>query len=110
MKITVDMNIAQILKGRLDNEAKLFLANTAYKLMNDYIPMDTGSLAQTVDITPDYLHFKVPYAERMYEGDHLNFRKDKHPLATARWDKAMMDARGKELVKTVQNYMDKRGP
>ena len=109
MKVKVDLDIAQIIKGRLDDEAKLFLANTAYKLMNDYIPMDTGSLAQTVDLTPEYLHFKVPYAEKMYEGDQFHFRKDKHPLATAHWDKAMMDARGDKLRQTMQNYMDKRG-
>ena len=109
MKVKVDLDIAQIIKGRLDDEAKLFLTNTAYKLMNDYIPMDTGNLAWTVDITPEYLHFKVPYAEKMYEGDQLHFRKDDHSLATAHWDKAMMDARGDKLRQTMQKYMDKRG-
>lgn len=108
MKVDVKIDIKGITDRVLDEKARLFLSNTAFKLMDDYVPMDTGTLAQTVEVTPEYVHYKAPYAEKVYEGVEFNFSHEKHPLATAKWYDAMMEAREKKLLQTMQNYFDKK--
>lgn len=86
----------------------LFYANTAYKKMYDYIPYETGALADTVDISATAseakIDFKTPYARRLYYGKSFNFSTEKHALATAEWDKAMMKAKAQELANEVNEY------
>lgn len=117
MKIDVSIDVPEIVEKLLDDKAKLFFSNTAYKLMNDYVPFYTGTLSQTVDQPPDgvsgtaevkpgLIHYKAPYAQRVYELVGANFNKEKHPLATARWYHAMMESRKEKLVQTMQNYFE----
>lgn len=40
-------------------------------------------------------------------GRKLEYQKFRHPLATSHWDKAMMTARGDDLVTAVQNYVNR---
>ena len=96
------------IKGLFDNEAMTFVHSTYHKLMYDYIPFDTGTLADSVDITPEYVHFKQPYAKKQYTGDNFNFSKEKHPLACARWDKQALTARREQFEKSIQNHMKKK--
>lgn len=92
----------------INQKLNLFMANTAMRLMNPFVPMDTGALSQTVETKADnergIVHYLVPYAHRQYNGESFNFSKEKHPLATHHWDKAMLIAKRNELVKTVDNY------
>lgn len=106
--VKVDVDLLRSCNARLTGETKLFAANEAFRLMTPYVPMDTGMLSQTVDIQPGEVHYKVPYAHKQYTGDNFHFSREKHPLATARWDEAMMAARGKDLAKAVEAYI-KRG-
>ena len=105
----MNINSAKICGRVLDRRAKLFAANTAYKLMFDYIPFVSGTLAESVNIydegTAGVIHFTQPYAHRMYKGKNFNFTKDKHPLATAEWDKAAMKTKKQALISSVQNYL-----
>lgn len=87
---------------------KVYSNTRLHAYCSPYVPMDTGMLDQTVDITKDYVHYKVPYAHRMYEGDGLNFSKDKHPLATAHWDNAMKVAKGQQLADDITAYIKRK--
>lgn len=108
MGFTIDLKKDQIKARITSDKVLLFAANEAQRLITPYMPMDTGSLMNTRVITPGLIHYKVPYAARCYYDTHLNFQKTHHPLATAKWDKAMMAARGKELGDAVTAFL-KRG-
>ncbi len=76
-----------------------------WRLCSKYVPMRTGYLMEYVEITPKYLRYIAPYAARMYYGINFHFRRDKHPLATAMWDKAAMQTQRDKLVRSVSAYM-----
>lgn len=92
----------------------LEMAQAAYRIMIPWVPMDTGMLYQTVNITSDdeagYIEYKQPYAEKMFEGINpdtgrpYHYSTDNHPLATSHWDEAAMIAKGDELTKEVSAY------
>ena len=96
---------------RLDNDNGLwtFAANTWYKLMEQYTPMDTGTLFKSVLIAPKEIHYVMDYAIPVYNGDHMNFQKTHHLLASAHWDKAAMPTQGPKLVKSLDNYIKAKG-
>ena len=104
----------------ITRQLNLFIAQTAAKLMNPYVPMDSGALSQNYRIeatekenkiiySSPYAHYQY-YGELMlakngstwakrgerkyYSGRRLNYSKQMHPLATDHWDKAMMNAKG----------------
>lgn len=103
--VKVDVDLLQACNARLTERVRLFAANEAFRLMTPYVPMDTGMLSQTVDIQPGEVHYKVPYAHKQYTGDNFRFSKEKHSLATAHWAEAMMEARGDDLARAVENYI-----
>lgn len=90
------------------NDVKTYANTRLHAYCSPYVPMDTGYLDQTVDITPDFVHYKAPYAKKVYEGDGVTFSKDKHPLATAHWDKAMAAAKGDQLAADITAYLKRR--
>ena len=105
----VKINPAKICGRVLDRSAKLFAANTAYKLMFDYIPFVTGTLAESVNIydegTAGVIHFTQPHAHRLYNGTGFNFSTEKHQQATAKWDNAAMKTKKETLLQSIQNYL-----
>lgn len=113
------------------DEAQLFLANEAKKLMEPYVPAMNLVLTRNVRIYVEngkgIVHYQSPYARYQYEGKvmvskrpgvkgsakkvlqpekSLDYTKFRHPLATSHWDKAMMAARRDDLVKAMQNYVE----
>lgn len=90
----------------------LFMANEAQRLMDGYVPMETGMLADNADAYVEggvgKVHYRSPYAHYQYNGDGFNFSKEKHPKATSHWDEAMKKDRGKDLANAVQKFI-KRG-
>ena len=111
MKISVKEvkleNEAKTIRRIIGDGVKVYANTRLHAYCSPYVPMDTGMLDQTVDITKDYVHYKVPYAHRVYEGDGLNFSKDKHPLATSHWDQAMKVAKGQQLADDITAYIKK---
>lgn len=106
--IKVDVDLMRSCNNRLTDSVKQSIADTAFKLMTPYVPMDTGTLAFTVDVNPKEVHYKSNYAYKQYNGVNFNFDKEKHKLATARWDEAMMVADGDKLLKAARKFI-KRG-
>ena len=85
-----------------------YIHTRLHTYMSPYVPMDTGMLDQTVDITPECVHNKVPYAHYQWDGENIHFRKDQHPLATSHWEKAMMVSKGDEFCKDITDYLRKK--
>ena len=114
------------------DQAQLFMANEARRLMHPYVPERNHILVKNVRTYVEngkgIVHYLVPYARFQYHGklmvssktgspwshgeykvqtnQDLNYTK---PTATSYWDKAMMAARGDELVEAVQNYVRMKG-
>lgn len=112
MKITIQdveiKNGAKTIKRILGDDVKTYANTRLHAYCSPYVPMDTGYLDQTVDITADYVHYKAPYAHRIWEGRGMNFSKDQHPLATSHWEQAMAKAKGDQLAKDVTNYLKRK--
>lgn len=82
-----------------------FAAAQWHKLYYPYVPYRTGTLADSVRITPGEIEHYTPYAHRQYVG-HFNFRKDQHPLASCKWDRAAEPMQKPKLIQTLQRYID----
>ena len=75
----------QIADRIFDDAAMTYTHTRLHAYCSDYVPMDSGALDQTVDITPECVHYKQPYARRQWEGKGIKYSTDKHPLATSHW-------------------------
>ena len=90
--------------------AKMFAAATWHKLYTPFVPMDTGNLASNVSYSTEggmgTITHAGPYAAYQYYGSGFNFRRDKHPLASAHWDQAARAAgKADALAKALQGYI-----
>ena len=114
MGFTVRLNkaIRQIIEDAgIRNDTRLFAAGEARRLMYDYVPMDTGALADTAEVSISdedgkaRVFYPQPYAAACYYGETLKFSSEKHQQATAFWDIAMMQSHKTELASCVDGYI-----
>ena len=82
-----------------------FIATSVAKHLDKYVPMRDGTLADTLEIEPFKITYIQPYAEKMYLGEGFNFSKDKHPLATAKWDKVGMQTERDAIVREINRFI-----
>ena len=117
----------------------LFAATEWHRLYTPYVPMDSGSLAQQVTIEPKTITHTSPYAHYQYTGAvygpnipitqggvvvgffskpgvpkhptgaSLTYRKNQHPLASAKWDKAAEPSQKDTLIGRLQAYVNGGG-
>lgn len=83
----------------------LFTAETCARYMDKFIPMDSGMLAQNYTTKPYEVSYNSVYAHKIFFGEGFNFSKEKHPLATARWDRACSSANINAIAKEVSEYI-----
>lgn len=110
----------------------LFMASEAKRLMEPYVPARNMVLSRNVRTYVEdgqgIVHYLSPHAHYQYEGILMVSRitgspwarrgeskvrtnrklvhsKDRHPLATAHWDKAMKAARLRDYISSVQSYI-----
>ena len=109
VKVNVDLKKAGI--SKITDDVKLFAVNDMFRLMSPYVPMESGTLFETVDRSTKGVLYKSIYARYQYNGVNFHFNHDpnKHPLATAKWDKAMLAAHGDKLMRDIQNYINRKG-
>lgn len=84
----------------------IYAASEWHRLYEPYVPMDTGVLKDTVRIRPKEVEHTVPYAQYIYYGEKLNFRRDMHPKASAKWDLAARATQEPKLYSSLQQYID----
>ncbi|OON96007.1 MAG: hypothetical protein ATN36_06590 [Epulopiscium sp. Nele67-Bin005] len=88
IKVKFDINkLDKIKKLAQNQDLKLFANEELYQLSEKYTPCDTTDLVKTTSVSVKGIHYKVPYANNVYYGEHMKFSKDMHSLATAKWDK-----------------------
>lgn len=104
-ELEVDMNIPRIMASLDDPAFGMFAAETWYKLYEDYVPWNSGTLYDTVRLQPWEIDHIVPYANQVYT-TNKHYRRDKHPKATGRWSDAAEPAERDKLERSLQNYID----
>ena len=97
----------------INKNSALFAAGEARKLMHEFVPMDTGALAQNADIfagdeNTGVICYTQPYAGFCYYGDKKIFSRDKHEKATAYWDTAMILSHRGILSGRVKDFIKNR--
>lgn len=105
-----DLNAMELQEELFNSNVRLYANNSLYKYCDEYVPFDTGTLSRDVIVTEEYVEYQQPYAHRIYNGIDFNFKKDKHPLATARWCDVSMEINKDKLARDINNYIKyKRG-
>ncbi len=131
--VKVKMNpTAKIIKDHgLDNNGRVtrFLRDDMDRLMNPYIPFDTGMLRRNKKYPNNYsIKYSSPYAKYQYYGKLMltkngsswaklgekkvstNKELKYHTSGTgAKWEKLMLQRRKNDLIKDVENYIKQGG-
>ena len=84
-----------------NGNTQLFLANTCFRRMHKYVPLDTGALASTVTVKPGSVTYEQPYAHKQYTTNKGKDTRGKY------WDKKMVANEKDQLAKEVENYAKK---
>lgn len=116
MAIIVSIDVSEITRkidAVIDDDAKFFFYNKFYAAMNPYVPADTVTMYDTAEVTSDGIHFIQPYSSAPYfgktrNGGQMQFKTDKHPLATDHWDIATWSAKKGDICDDLQDYINRR--
>lgn len=113
-----------------------FAATEWHRLFKDYVPMNQGVLYNQISIRPKEIEHTAPYAHYQYEGKvygpnypimeggraigffsqtnrakkptgkSLQYSKQFHPKASAKWDQAAAPTQLPKLARELQAYID----
>lgn len=105
--VTLDLDgIPRKVDGiKSDGGLGLFMATEAMRGMSPYVPFRNGYLDASAEAEPFAVTYGTSYAGRMYRGTSLKFSRERHPLATAEWDRAYTAAHGQELARAATAYL-----
>lgn len=125
MKVSVDINTAQIMRERGlagDYSVQKYLASEVARFSDPYVPMQSGFLKNQKQIAADgsELVYIAPYAHYQYYGEVMAGRAPKQytgkeltyhgaPMRGPRWDQRMMADKSADLVRSLQAYIDGGG-
>lgn len=124
MRVTIKPTSELILKLGLEPNGPVqrFFTNTCALHMDKYVPFDTGALAHTSVLSSGNINdgnvfenaivYNQPYARYVYygisrSGKPMNYQTDKHKLAGPYWDERMWSAEKEQVVREVQNYIER---
>lgn len=99
---------SKIRKIANDKGLGTFLAETAAKGMDRFVPWRTGALASSVTVSPFKVTYNAPYAVYVYNGRSVRLTRNQHPLATPHWDRAYDIVDGQKLAKAGTDYLKGR--
>ena len=109
LEVQSNLDIPAYIRAVKDPKMWKFAASVWRRLVEPYVPMQTGTLKDTVDVNGSAgqgeIVYKVPYAHYQYEGQ-FNHRKDMHPKASRQWDKAALPTEQPKLIRSLQKYID----
>lgn len=80
---------------------QLFLADTCFRRMHKYVPLQTGTLASTVTVKPGSVTYEQEYAHKQYTTNKGKGLRGKY------WDRKMVSAEKQLIVKEVEAYAKK---
>ena len=79
--------------------------------MDKYVPKDTGVLRENVTIDINSITYEQPYAHAQYVGEVNGGQVTNYttPGTGPYWDKRMVSAEMQDIVKEVQDFIDRGG-
>lgn len=120
----------QTVKRIFNKDVMKYAHTRLHAYCSPYVPMDSGTLDQKVNITEEYVHYKSPDAHFQWAGKvfvddrgstyakrstskhptsrKLKYSTDKHPLATSHWEQAMAVAKGEQLAADIEDYIKRK--
>lgn len=122
MNAIVNVDADRILRERglgSSADAVRYLASEVKRLSDPYVPMQSGTLKNTAQVTDDSVLYNAPYAHYQYHGAVMAGRAPKHytgeklryhggdssPPRGPEWDKRMMADRGDELRESFARHI-----
>lgn len=131
MRVKVEIySPGQTVKRIFNKDVMKYAHTRLHAYCSPYVPMDSGTLDQKVNITEEYVHYKSPYAHFQWAGKvfvddrgstyakrstskhptsrKLKYSTDKHPLATSHWEQAMAVAKGEQLAADIEDYIKRK--
>ena len=112
----VKMQPVSVIKANLGIEpngrVQKFFQNTCYKHMDKYVPADQYDLRTNVDLSnPKQIVYESPYAHAQYIGivNGSEVKNYTTPGTGPYWDKKMVSAEMQDVVKEVQDYVNRGG-
>lgn len=108
VEISDNKLIDALSKLKKDDKTMLELHNLLAKMCDPYVPFLEGPLSQTIEVSPESVKYIQPYARYQYYGTDFNHTLDYHPIASAKWDEAMMRDHGEEFYKQVEAILTRR--
>lgn len=129
-------NMTAFVNSAINDRSMLAIHQLLERMCRPYVPMDTGLLADTTDVTPQNVTYTQIYSNYMYNGivygpnfpqfddfgniigwksppkkyptdRELQYSKEKNALATKEWDKAMMRDKSDLFTQQVANIIAK---
>ena len=87
-----------------------FFTDTCYNHMDKYVPMDKGNLRDNVTKGTNYIEYQSPYAHAQYVGYTQGpVRNYTTPGTGPYWDKRMVSAEMDQVIREVQEEVNKHG-
>lgn len=103
-----DEKLAKQLTGMVDDKTMLEIHNLFAKTIDPWVPYLNNPLSTTLEITPEYVKYIVPYAHRQYTGIDFKHTTEHHPLASAQWDKVAMQTQLDSFTEEVKKILIRR--
>lgn len=117
--MSVKMQPTSVIKARLGIEPngriQKFFTEECYRAMDDFVPKDKGDLRTIVDLESNSITYESPYAKYQYygqreDGTHkINPANYTTPGTGPYWDKRMVSSKMDQVVKAVQNEINRGG-
>jgi hypothetical protein len=105
MNLRIDLNEPRIREKVTSDRFGLLVSKEWKRLIDPYTPRDTGTMQDEAVLNPWKIHYKVPYASRVYFGYDFTFQK-KNPYSTYEWDVSAEQAGQKDkLYRTLNNAL-----
>lgn len=111
----VKMQPTSVIKVNLgiepNGKVQKFFTNTCYRYMDKYVPKDNGLLREIVTIDSNSITYEQEYAHAQYIGEVNGGKVVNYttPGTGPYWDKRMVSAEIQDIVKEVQDFIDKGG-
>ena len=92
----------------VNGKVQKFFTDTCAKHMDKYVPMDTGMLRTNISKTSKSITYEIPYAHAQYIGHTKGeVRNYTTPGTGPYWDKRMVSAEMQDVIKEVQEYVNR---
>lgn len=126
----VKMQPTSVIKARLgiepNGKVQAYFTERCYTYMDKYVPKDMGTLRETVTLTSNSITYEMPYAHYQYIGKlyvdpetgsswarkgakkvptNIDLKQNGYPY----WDKKMWSIHERDIVKEVQDFIDRGG-